>query len=269
MEPIAYEDVAKEVYMSKYHFHRIFTMVTGISANAYLRNRRLSMAGEEVILTDRKIIDIALDYGYGTSESFTKAFLRYHGVTPSVARRAGAELKLFNRLLIKLQLEGGHIMDYRIEKREPFKLLTKVRNFSNEVIDDDANTEIPDFWKESIDQGVLKVLNEKAAVPGLYGVCGPVDKESSSFKYGIATELSSGDIPEGYDVWEVKPTTWAVFKCIGDSSDCIGDTWSRIFKEFLPSSEYMMLDDTDFEYYPEDGEEGLFCEIWIPVGKEK
>lgn len=72
----------------------------------------------------------------------------------------------------------------------------------------------------------------------------------------------------GYTIWEVKPTIWAVFKCIGETGDCIGETWSRIFSEFLPTSEYVMLDDTDFELYPEDNIIDCFCEIWIPVEKK-
>lgn len=59
-----------------------------------------------------------------------------------------------------------------------------------------------------------------------------------------------------------------MFKCIGTDSDCIGETWDRIFKEFLPSSDYNMLDDTDFELFSEDGDSDCFCEIWIPVEKK-
>ena len=48
LEPITYEDVAKHIYVSGYHFHRTFSLVTGITANEYIRNRRLSMAGQEI-----------------------------------------------------------------------------------------------------------------------------------------------------------------------------------------------------------------------------
>ena len=48
LENINYEDVAKAVYMSNYYFHRIFSLVTGISANEYIKNRRLSLAGQEL-----------------------------------------------------------------------------------------------------------------------------------------------------------------------------------------------------------------------------
>ena len=58
LENINYEDVAKAVYMSNYQFHRIFSLVTGISANEYIKNRRLSLAGQELSMSKSKVIDI-------------------------------------------------------------------------------------------------------------------------------------------------------------------------------------------------------------------
>jgi len=266
MEQITYEDVAKYVYMSSYHFHRTFSLVTGITANDYIRNRRLSMAGQELSISNAKVIDIALKYGYNSPESFTKAFTRFHGITPSVARRAGMKLKSFNRLLIKIKLEGGTVMDYRIEKREEFKLLAKIAQFRNESISEEGNTEIPDFWKKCGENGTFDVLKQNTCNHDIYGACAPISKENTHFDYGIGMEFNGGTIPDGYTLWDVKPTLWAVFKCIGENPDCIGETWGKIFSEFLPSSEYSMIDDTDFELYSEASD--CFCEIWIPVEKK-
>lgn len=71
-----------------------------------------------------------------------------------------------------------------------------------------------------------------------------------------------------YLYWNIKQGLWAVFKCIGEDAECIGQTWDRIFKEFSPSSEYIMLNDTDFEFYAEKSQGECFCEIWIPVMKK-
>lgn len=267
-EPINYEDVARQVYMSNYHFHRIFSMIVGMTANEYIRNRKLSMAGQEIIMSDVKVIDIAMKYGYESPESFTKAFSRFHGVTPNVAKRAGIELKSFNRLVIKIKLEGGTVMDYKIVEKEKFKLLAKVESFRNVCVSEEGNTEIHDFWKTCGDNGVFNELSKSTTNHDIYGVCAPISKESTHFNYGIAMEYSGGNIPEGFRIWDVNPTLWAVFKCIGKDCDCIGETWNRIFNEFLPSSDYNMLDDTDFELYLEENNSDCFCEIWIPVEKK-
>ena len=81
-------------------------------------------------------------------------------------------------------------------------------------------------------------------------------------------KYDGGDVPEGYKVWDVHPTLWGVFKCVGENGDCIGEMWNRIFNEFLPSSDYTMLDDIDIEFYKEDNNTDCFCEIWIPVEKK-
>ena len=48
----------------------------------------------------------------------------------------------------------------------------------------------------------------------------------------------------------------------------IGETWGKIFREFLPQSGYEMLDRADLEVYGDALGEGVFCEIWIPVRKK-
>lgn len=269
LDNITYEDAAQHVHMSNYYFHRLFSMVVGITANEYIRNRKLSMAGQELIMSDKKIIDIALKYGYESPESFTKAFTRFHGVTPNIAKRSGAQLKSFNRLTIKIQFEGGTAMEYKIVERERFRLLAKVEAFRNESISEEGNTEIPDFWNRCSQDGVFEVLKKHTKHHDIYGLCAPVSKESDYFDYGIGMIYDGGEIPEGFRIWEVAPTLWAVFKCMGTSSTCIGEAWDRIYKEFLPGADYNMLDDTDFELYSEKNEKGCFCEIWIPVERKK
>ena len=267
LENINYGDVAKQVYMSNYHFHRLFSMVTGITANDYIRKRRLSMAGQELSMSNSKVIDISMKYGYDSPESFSKAFVRFHGITPKEAKRSGMQLKSFNRLVIKIILEGGTIMNYKIVENQEFKLIGKVRSFRNESISEGGNNEIPDFWKECGDK-VFNTLSKYTKKHGMYGVCTPVSKESNYFDYAIAMKYEGGEIPEGYTIFYVKPILWAVFKCIGNDGKCIGDTWDKIFKEFLPSSDYNMLDYLDFELYPENNDTDCFCEIWVPVEKK-
>ena len=86
LEDLNYEDVAKQVYLSGYEFHRAFSFLTGMTANAYIRNRRLYRATLDLQNTDDRVIDIAFRYCYETPESFAKAFARVHGATPSEVR---------------------------------------------------------------------------------------------------------------------------------------------------------------------------------------
>ncbi len=116
-----------------------------MTANEYIRNRRLTLAAQELQTTNLSVIDPAYKYGYESPENFSKAFSRFHGSTPKQAKKPGAKLRLFNPLVIKITMEGGSIMDYRMEHRGPQQFLAMVGAFSNEIINDDNDHSIPDF----------------------------------------------------------------------------------------------------------------------------
>ena len=106
-EPIDYEEAARRACSSSFHFQRVFSVLCGFTLGEYIRLRRLTLAGSELAGSDEKVIDVALKYGYDTPESFSRAFTRFHGITPSQARNNGAVLKSFSRLSVKLILSGG------------------------------------------------------------------------------------------------------------------------------------------------------------------
>lgn len=121
-EELDYEAIATESFSSSFHFQRMFSILCGYTLGEYIRNRRLTLAGAELATTKAKVIDIALKYGYDSPESFTKAFRTFHGIPPSQARRCGAMLKAFSRLSIKVTLEGGSVMHYKIEQKPAMTL---------------------------------------------------------------------------------------------------------------------------------------------------
>lgn len=97
-DDISAEDVANHVHISSYCFQRGFSMLCGYTIIEYMRNRRLALAGGELAATDEKVIDIAMKYGYDSPDSFTKAFTRFHGITPSMVRKDNVMIKLLRRL---------------------------------------------------------------------------------------------------------------------------------------------------------------------------
>ena len=129
-EEIDYEKVAAESFSSSYHFQRVFSILCGYTLGEYIRLRRLSLAGAELANGKDKVIDIALKYGYDSPDSFAKAFQKFHGITPSQARADGSTLKSFSRLSIKISLEGGSTMNYRIEEKDEMILTGYKRRFS-------------------------------------------------------------------------------------------------------------------------------------------
>ncbi|MBC8545196.1 helix-turn-helix transcriptional regulator [Bianquea renquensis] len=107
---ITVNDVANHVYASNAHYQRVFSLVTGITIGDYIRNRRLSLAGQDLLLSKNRIIDVAMKYQYDSQESFSKAFTRFHGITPHSARKQGHRLKYFRPLTINIVIQGGFDM---------------------------------------------------------------------------------------------------------------------------------------------------------------
>ena len=276
-ENITYADVAKSVNMSNYNFHRTFSFITGMTANEYIRNRRLTLAAQELQTTNISVVDVAYKYGYESPESFSKAFSRFHGSTPRQAKQKGTELHLFNPLVIKITLEGGSIMDYRMEHKEHQQFLALVRAFQNEISSDNNDHSIPDFWTECYEKKLIRSMQalRPEGKRDLYGLCRPLKDRETHFNYGIGIILDEDTdqkelkrfIKNGYSIWKTEPVDYAVFKCFGPDSNCLGETWSKFFNEFVPQTGYMQTDDTDYEIYFDNGESKLFCELWVPVKK--
>ncbi len=258
LEDITYVDVANHVFLSPFHFHRTFKVFTNITPGGYIRNRRLSNAGEEIKDFSGTLLDLALKYQYDTLEGFSKAFKKFHGSTPSDAKAGEVDLSPYHPLAIDISFKGGQGMKYKIVELEPFKLIGKSRDFE---VNAEVNL-IPSFWDEEIKNGLLKRLDELSSVPGIYGYCHQEDLGLNTFSYGIAMKTDSDTEQDGLEYTEITHPLWAVFEC--HSADHIGETWEYILKQFLVNTDYKRVEELDFEFYPH-GREDIFCELYIPV----
>lgn len=258
--------IASEVNISAFYFQKGFAMLCGYTVGEYVRMRRLSLAGSELLSSDARVMDLAVKYGYDSSDSFTKAFTRFHGSTPTDVRRSGASLKSFARLHIKLSLEGGSVMEYRIEEKTAFKVMGISRVFPYES----ANTDIPKYWDE------VCACAEKKPVKGMYGICFDAMMGGNQFRYMIADDFQAEDAVErNLEEYEIPAHTWAVFPCRGPMPIALQEVNRRIFSEWLPASRYGLDEGYNIEYYSNcadykdgTGDLGYYSEVWIPV-KEK
>ena len=266
-ENITADDVAAHVFMSSFYFQKGFSMLCGYTVMEYIRSRRLALAGGMLVSTDAKIIDIALKYGYDSPDSFTKAFTRFHGVTPSAVRRGDVMIKTFAPLKIELSLKGGYIMNYKIEKKECFTVIGASKNFSYE----NCKTEIPKFWNEHFANGNGKYIC------GMFGVNIDPNMSNDSFEYLIADLYDpTAEIPECFVTKTIPELTWAVFSCDGPMPDALQDVNQKIFSEWLPAiKEYEFSAGYCIEMYDDASKypNGIYdvnyhSEIWIPVRKK-
>ena len=134
-EDISPENVAKEVCISLFYLERGFKVMTGYSLGEYIRCRRLYLSALDIVSGREKVIDIAMKYGYDTPESFTKAFTRFHGVTPLQLRKDSHALRMFLPLKIQVIIQGGNSMDFIVEKMSGFKVIGDDKVFSSKGAD--------------------------------------------------------------------------------------------------------------------------------------
>lgn len=275
---ISAQDVADEVFLSPFFLQRGFSLMTGYGIGEYLRNRRLYQAALDLQRTDEKVIDIALRYCYETPESFTKAFVRFHGATPTQVRD-GAKINVFLPLTIKLSIQGGHQMEYKITPMFPFKVIGFQKVFDNET----AYDEIPKFWDEICEKYAAGVYAGNApANPyeqalmdnciGEYGVCID-DNGGGKFRYLVAGKYTGGDVPAGMTVYEFPRSDWAVFDCIGPIPEALQTVNTRIFREWLPGNpDYELYGNASVEWYDcvngEKSDPDYHSAIWVPVRKK-
>lgn len=108
-EELTADRVSENINISSFYFQKGFAMLCGFTIVEYIRNRRLALAGNNLATGEEKIIDIAMKYGYDSPDSFTRAFARFHGVTPTAARKEQVMLKSFAPLKVKLSLGGDRL----------------------------------------------------------------------------------------------------------------------------------------------------------------
>lgn len=255
-EDINYENVANYIGISSYYFHRIFSAITGMSPTEYIRNRRLTCAAEDLTQNNCNILDIAIKYRFESNESFTRAFTKFHGILPKMAKQKGNELKAFTKLNLEIKVDGGKILNYRIENKEEFEISAIVRSFCIET-----KNEISEFWDEIKSNGKLKEISKDFSRCTL-GVC-LGENNSENYKYGIGIEiLEKSDVIKDSEIIKVPKSKWIVFKCEGQNAEDINNLWARIYREYFITSEYKQSMDIDFELYDEKN-----TEIWIPICK--
>lgn len=255
--------LARTACLSKFYFTRMFQYVTDIPLNEYICRRRMTLAAQELMLTDRKIIDLALDYGYASPEAFSRAFKRVQGMSPSEIRSFNRKIKAYPPISFQIQIKGDVAMDYKIVKKASFDVIGVGRQFS--LANGENLIKIPEFWTEFNHTGQCEQLNAYSAREEIYGVCMNGDNRKDTFDYVIAVAHNGKTPSQDFKIYHIPAHTWAVFDSIRVSE--LQKVTKRIYSEWLPATKYEVDDAPEIEKYPygDITEENYRCEIWIPI----
>jgi len=269
-ESLEIEEIAKAAYLSKHYFQRVFHVVIGMTVSDYIRNRKLSLAAEELLATDKSVTEVALDYGYENSDAFAKAFRRLQGVTPSAIRKGEAKLKIFPRITLQVNVTGESEMNYRIVEKDAFKMMGIAMQ---RVSKEESDIEVKKFCERVWDDGSHHQLTKYLGFPIMHMLDGVYFdyKEDGSRRYFLGCEIEDLEVPEEYEIIHVPAHQWIVFEYEADMTNpvAISELWKRIYVEWMPSSTFEQVEGLCIErYFWKDEQYFEYrCEVWIPVIK--
>lgn len=271
-EEIDYSEISRIAYCSEYHFKRMFSFLSGINLSEYIRRRRLTLAALDLKDRDLRIIDVAVKYGYGSADSFSRAFHSMHGFLPSEARNENIQLKAYPRMTFQLSIKGGCEMNYRIVEKEQFKLVGFKKRVK--IVFEGVNPEIAEMT-ELLTPDVIKKLKSVSNVEPIGIISASTNfseermEETGELDHYIGVSTSKNEIAE-FDILEIDASTWAVFESIGPFPDTLQNVWGRIYSEWFPSSGYEVARGPEILWNesPDTSNPKYKSEIWIPVKKK-
>lgn len=272
-ETIDTEKAAHIALCSEYHFKRMFTFLAGVSLSEYIRRRRLSLAALDLQTSDPRIIDVAVKYGYTSSDSFSRAFQAMHGILPSEVKQGGHPIKTFPKISFILSVRGGQEMNVRLIEKEAFKIAGFMKRVP--IVFNGVNPEIAKMYEQFTPEHIqfLKSISNvepKGILSASVNFSETRMEEQGELDHyiGVATSV---EIEEHYAVLEVQSGTWAVFEVVGPFPETLQAAWGKIYAEWFPSSGYESVNGPEILWNEskDTSNPEYRSEIWIPVKKAR
>lgn len=262
-EELDYDALARIACCPAYHYQRMFAYMAGVPLSEYIRRRRMSRAAVD-LQTGDKVVDVGLRYGYQSPTAFNRAFQAVHGIAPSVVREEGAVVKSFPPLRFTVTIKGAEEMEYRIEKRDAFRIVGISAPLDQDI--EKNFSLVPQMWGKAAGDGTITRLAAlmEGSPMGLLGVSACGDGEAWRYWIAVASEREA----EGFETYTVPAAVWAVFPGEG-SSLSLQELERRVVTEWLPSSGYVYGSAPDVEVYLNADPANAKYEVWIPVVKQE
>ncbi|MGW2814513.1 AraC family transcriptional regulator [Streptomyces sp. NPDC001415] len=260
-------ELARIAMTSEYHLRRLFSALAGMPLSEYVRRRRLTVAGAEVLAGQRTLLDVAVRYGYTSGEAFARAFRAVHGVGPGEARRTGAALRSQPRMSFRLVVEGSTSMRYQVVEKEAFYLVGRKARVP--LVHAGVNPSIAEFIRSIGPETARRIHQLSDQEPeGIVSACDDLDPsraEGTELDYWHAA-LTQEAPPEDLDSLLVPAGTWAVFENTGPFPEALQHLWRDVFTEWFPSNPYQSRPGPEIlRTRPTEVGDTTDAVLWIPI----
>lgn len=268
-EEIDIAGLATGLGTTEYHLRRMFSSLAGMPLSEYVRRRRMAVAAADV-LASGELLGIAVQYGYGSTEAFSRAFRSVHGVSPGDVRRNGGPLHTQPQLRFRLTVEGNTTMDTRIADRPEFRLVGHAARVP--LIHHGINPHIQAHIDSlsTAEHTRLKELSDTEPA-GLLQVSADVDPdyaEASELTYlhGVAVTETT-PVPDDLDVIDVPAGTWTVFRAEGEYPAVLQSTWAATATDWFPSNPWRLRPGPSIVAVLDRSDDfsTATCELWLPA----
>ena len=259
---------AREHGTTEYHLRRMFSALAGMPLSEYARRRRMTLAGADLARGEPNLLDVAVRYGYGSVEAFTRAFRSVHGTGPADVRRDGGPLSTQPTLRFRLSVEGSTQMDVTITHRPAFILAGHAAQVPliHEGVNPHIQAHIASFAPE--EHLRLKALSDTEPA-GILAVTAEVEPDATegsplTYLHGVAMDAAS-TVPDDLDTIELEAGTWAVFASRGPFPGALQQLWAATATDWFPSNPWRLRPGPSILRYLELTETYAECELWLPI----
>ena len=256
------KEIARITNQSTDSINRFFVSMLGITIKEYIRKRRLSLAVYDLQNSDEKITDIAFKYGFNSYDSFCKAFLNQHHVTPTQAKNPSCEVNIFPPATFEINVNGAQKIKFKICDLKEFEVYGISKNFNCQS--SDRFKQEKEMWSNDYEHYPEKICQGYDGI--WYGIF-------ENGKYSIARKKEDVGL-DGLEKIKIKSGKYAVF--ITDKGGYAGDELSKthdlIFNSWVKDTQYNIKREYIIEVFhlatdKAKRRKNRYYEIYIPINE--
>lgn len=270
-EPLTVEAAANAVSYSYYHFHRYFQAVMGETIGSYIRNRRLTQAARDLIYSHKKVLDIAVSLYFESAESFTRAFKRRYGSTPTEYRKNNIDVLIGSHKPMEIDRIIGCSNVNLLPEIVMLQPKTVAGFRFNMSIEKNNSIEMWEKLNSQLSkQNYISMSNNRYGIYETGDTCMPdtFNKNSEAAEFiGIETSCES-NVPQCMQLKEISGGKYAKFIHKGTVKSLLS-TYYYIWGVWFPNSNFELADREDLECYTEKflgaENEDSEIEIYFPI----